>query len=118
MNTIQPYLNDFWNLLQEGFYSVNAVKGLVIALVAAIMLSGWKRLWVMALGATIIHEIATVMIPVVANHAAFRLPQIVQGPYWRHLLVLYVGYVIVIGVLYLVKAVVLSGGARTAKKHG
>jgi hypothetical protein len=120
MHAVQPYLNDAWNFLHQGFNNVNAVKGLIIALVAAVMLTGWKRLWAMALGAAIVDIIVGIMSPVISNHAAFRLPPLLGVPFWRHALTLYVGYVIAIAVFFFVRANLLSGGggAKKAAKHG
>ena len=120
MNAIHPYLNDAWNFLHQGFNSVNAVKGLIIALVAAVMLTSWKRLWPVALGAVIVDIIVSVMSPVISGHAAFRLPPLLGLPFWRHALALYVGYVIAIAVFFFIKANVLAGGGggKKAAKHG
>jgi hypothetical protein len=119
MELVQGYLNELLAFLREGFNHVNVVQGLVIALVASFLMPQWKRLWTMALGATVIHVIANVMIPVVANHAAFKLPQIVTLPFWRYALTLYVGYVIVIAVFFFVKSSVLGGGGhkKAAASH-
>jgi hypothetical protein len=115
MNTIQPYLNDTWAFLHEGFNNVNAVKGLIIALIAAVMMPGWNKLWAVALGATIMDELISVLMPVISQHAPFRLPQLLGLPFWRHVLVLYVGYVIVITALFFVRANVLNSGGKAAK---
>jgi len=117
MDMVHSYFNDLLAFLREGFNHVNVVQGLVIALVAAFLMPQWKRLWAIALGATIIHIIANVMIPVVAHHAAFKLPQIVTLPFWRYALTLYVGYVIVIAVFFFVKYSVLGGGRKAATSH-
>ena len=117
MNAIHPYLSDSWNFLHEGFNNVNVVKGLIIALVAAIMLSGWKRLWGVALGATLMDIIITVMTPVMAHQAAFRMPPLMSVPFWRHALALYLGYIIVIGVFFFVRTSFVGGGKKAAK-HG
>jgi len=117
METLQQYFNEAWDLLREGFNNVNAVKGLIIALVAAFMLPSWKKLWTIVLGAVVVHEIASVLIPVVANHAAFRLPPLVSIAFWRHALGLYAGYAVVIAAFFFVKKSMLSG-ASSAPKHG
>ena len=117
METLQQYFNEGWDLLREGFNNVNVVKGLIIALVAAFMLPNWKKLWTIVLGAVIVHVIASVLIPVVANHAAFRLPPLVNVSFWRHALGLYAGYTIVIAAFFFVKKNMLRGPS-SAPKHG
>ncbi|MEJ0043997.1 MAG: hypothetical protein WDM81_18075 [Rhizomicrobium sp.] len=52
MDQITHFLNVILNFLREGYDSVNAVEGLVIALVAAIIAPAWDRIWAVALGAT------------------------------------------------------------------
>jgi hypothetical protein len=108
MADVQHYLNIIWGFVHEGFNNVNAVEGLVIALVAAIVAPAWDRIWAVALGATLVHLIADVIIPVVARHAAFRLPPLLDFAYMRTAASLYVGYLIVIAVLMLIKRMFLT----------
>lgn len=107
METVQPYLNEVTTFFQSGFYSVNAVQGLLIAAIAAYYLHDWRRIVVIALGAVVVHAIIDVMIPILGGRGALRLPPLVELEYWRYLLKLYAGYLIVISVFYLVKKVVL-----------
>ncbi|HEY0300053.1 MAG TPA: hypothetical protein VGC36_01900 [Rhizomicrobium sp.] len=108
MDQITHFLNVILDFLREGFNNVNAVEGLVIALVAAIIAPAWDRVWAVALGATVVHLIADVLIPVIANHASFHLPPIMEYEYWRTALSLYVGYLIVISVLMFIKRMFLA----------
>jgi hypothetical protein len=112
MDQVQHFLNVILDFLREGFNNVNAVEGLVIALVAAIIAPAWDRVWAVALGATLVHRIADVLIPVIANHASFHLPQIMEFAYWRTTLSLYVGYLIVISILMFIKRMFLSPAAH------
>ena len=114
MDQVHHYLNIALAFLREGFNNVNAVEGLVIALVAAIVVPAWDRLWAVALGATIVHLIANVLIPVIANRTSFHLPPLLALPYWRTALSLYVGYLIVVGVLLFIKRMFLT---QTVKAH-
>jgi hypothetical protein len=50
------------------------------------------------------------MIPVLGRNAAFRLPPLVDVEYWRYLLALYIGFLIIIPVFYLVKIFLFRGG--------
>jgi hypothetical protein len=114
MDQVQHFLNVVLDFLREGFNHVNAVEGLVIALVAAIIAPAWDRVWAVALGATLVHLIANVLIPVIANHAAFHLPPLMDYSFWRTAISLFVGYLIVISVLMFIKRQFLSPPAKHA----
>jgi hypothetical protein len=109
---LHEFLAFFENGLREGFAHVNGALGLIIALVGAYMLHHWKRLWAVALGATLIHLIAEVMIPVLANQTRFALPNdLLQMSYWRTAAALYLGYLVVIMVFFVIKKTVLPKAA-------
>lgn len=110
MQTVQSYIDWIWEFFRVGFHDVNAILGLLIAIGAAYFLSKYNRIFVVALGALIFYVVAQVMIPVIANNGAFRLPPIVEGDYWRHLVAIYAGFLIIISVFYLVKKTVLKSG--------
>jgi uncharacterized membrane protein len=112
MDQIQHFLNVILSFLREGFDTVNAVEGLVIALVAAIVVPAWDRIWAVALGATLVNLIADVLIPVIARHAAFHLPPLLTFGFWRHAVALYIGYLIVIAVLMFIKRMFLAPAAH------
>jgi hypothetical protein len=114
MDTLQSLWNDIADYMQTGFHRINALQGLLIAIGAAYFLHKWTSVFVMAVGAVLVHVILDVMIPVLGNAAAFRLPPLVEAEYWRYLLTLYVGYLLVITVFYVIKRVLLQGGARHA----
>ncbi len=107
----QQLLNTIWAFFVSGFHQVNAVEGLVIALVAALLVPAWARLWTVALGATVVTLVLAVLIPVIAHHQAFRLPPInlLQVSYWEEALALFLGYVVVIGVFFFIKRLFLRG---------
>jgi len=112
MDQITHFLNVILDFLREGFNSVNAVEGLVIALIAAIIAPAWDRIWAVALGATLVNLIADVLIPVIARHASFRLPPVMEFGFWREAVALYVGYLIVIAILMFIKRMFLSPAAH------
>jgi hypothetical protein len=106
----QHMLNTIWDFFRAGFQTVNAVEGLVIALVAALLVPAWHRLWAVALGATIVNLVLDTLIPVVAYHQTFRLPpDLLEPAYWERALVLFVGYLVVIGVFFFIKRLFLRG---------
>jgi uncharacterized protein YacL len=115
MHDFQYYLNEIIDFLRtgfrDGFAHVNAILGLIIALVAAYLLPSWKRLWAVALGATVVHLIAEVMLPVLADRQTFRLPpDLVEMSYWRDAIALYLGYLVVIAVFFFIKKRILPSG--------
>lgn len=112
MDQVLHFLNVLLGFVREGFNTVNATEGLVIALIAAILAPAWKEIWAVALGATLVHLIADVLIPVVANHATLRLPPLLEFGYLRMAVSLYIGYLIVIAVLMVIKRTFLSSAAH------
>lgn len=104
MDALQPVLDFF----RQGFSTVNGVQGLIIALVAALLLPSWGRLIVFVIGATLVHLLVDILLPVIANNAALRLPDILAMPFWRYVAVLLAGYLIVISVLALLKRLLLK----------
>ena len=109
MPEVQPYIDWIWEYFRTGFNDVNAVLGLLIAIGAAYLLGRYSRILVVALGAVVFYVVAQVMIPVIANNAAFRLPPLVEGAYWQQLVALYAGFILVITVFYIVKRTLLRG---------
>ena len=100
MEWLQHIVSGVNDYMQTGFYKVNAGQGLLIAIVAAYFMPAWSRLFVIALGATLVHVIFDVMIPVLGRNAAFRLPPLVDIEYWRYVLALYIGFLIIIPVFF------------------
>lgn len=96
------------DFMRAGFDSVNAVQGLIIAFVAALIMPGWNRLLVFTVAATVVHVITDVLLPVVSGGAALRLPPVLEGPFWREVGFLLVGYLIIIALLFLVRRVILK----------
>jgi len=105
-------VNATWDFFREGFNQVNAVEGLVIALIAALFVPAWSRVWAVALGATLVTVILNVMLPVLADHATFHLPPLMEPAFWRFMAVLFVGYLIVIGVFFFLKRLFLRETAH------
>jgi hypothetical protein len=98
---------ELWNSLtsytQAGFHEINAIQGLLIAIIAALMLHRWAGVFAIAVGATLTHLFVDVLLPVLSDGAPFRLPNLVEVAYWRYALTLYLGYIVVISVFYILK---------------
>ncbi|HXZ67403.1 MAG TPA: hypothetical protein VEH07_02340 [Alphaproteobacteria bacterium] len=119
MDRLQPYLNDARVYLVEaldfahrGFLHVNVVLGLLIAVIAAFMLTSYRLRPVIAttIGATLAFIVAQVLVPVIDHGAAFKLPDIMVANFWREMALLAVGLFITITVFYIVKRTVLPRG--------
>lgn len=102
------FLEQFLSLAREGFAEVNAVLGLLLAVVSALILSKWSRLLFVAAGAVIAHVVLERLAPVIAEVGGFHLPPLLEAHFWREVGVLFVGYLVVIGILFAIKRVVIK----------
>ncbi|MBU6298085.1 MAG: hypothetical protein KGJ79_06445 [Alphaproteobacteria bacterium] len=112
MDQLIHYLNEALDFFRKGFAHVNAILGLIIALFAAFQLSSWKKLWEIALAATLVHIAALVLIPVIDHSAPLRLPPLMDLSFWRDTLAVYVGYIIIIAVFFFMRTRLLKGGGH------
>jgi hypothetical protein len=122
MEQVSPYLHDiiyfFKDGFREGFAHVNGALGLLIALYAAYQLTEWRRIWAVALGATLAHLIAVVLLPVLVNEGSFKLPpDLLEVSYWKTAAALFLGYLIAIAVFFALKTQFLSKGSASAAHH-
>ncbi|HVU21762.1 MAG TPA: hypothetical protein VHE09_13605 [Rhizomicrobium sp.] len=122
MENVSVYLHDilyfFKDGFREGFAHVNGALGLLIALYAAYQLSEWKRIWAVALGATLAHLVAVIILPVLVNEGSFRLPpDLLELSYWKTAAALYLGYLIAIAVFFALKTSFLAKGGASAAHH-
>ena len=104
----QHLVNMTWDFFREGFNQVNALEGLIIALIAVLFVPAWKQVITVALGATLATIIINALLPVLADNARFRLPPLTEPSFWHFVAVLFVGYLIVIGVFFFLKRLFLS----------
>lgn len=102
-------VQDVLAFAREGFYQVNAVQGLVVAVLAALSMSQWSRIFVVAAGAVVAHVALDVLSPVFAEVGPLRLPDVLSPYFWRYLGLLFAGYVVAVGILFAVKRVVVKG---------
>lgn len=111
MDQLMAFLGEAYALAQTGFEGVNQVAGLIIALIAAVLMSGWRALWRMALGAAVVHVIIGTLLPVLQG-GTFRLPDVLAGSFWLMLLALFIGYAVVIALFFFVKRLLTRGGGH------
>lgn len=93
---------------REGFAEVNAVLGLLVAVVAALMMTAWARLPFIAVGAALAHIVLESLAPVIAESGGFHLPPLLEPHFWRYAGVLFVGYLIVVAILFAIKRLVFK----------
>lgn len=99
--------------LREGFANINNPKGLLIALAATIFMSSWRQWIPVALVATVIHIAIDRLAPVLAGAGgAVTLPPLMEEAFWTQTLVLFLGFLVIIGVFYLLKSLVFRKQAH------
>jgi hypothetical protein len=117
MAQVTHYLNEILEFFRVGFTHVNAMLGLLIALFATYQMGKWQQIWASSLGATVIHVIAMVLVPMIDHNAPFHLPPLLDLGFWRDTAALFVGYVVAIAALFFVKSTVLARSAPAAAHH-
>jgi hypothetical protein len=113
MDQVNEYVAQAVGALQSGFLKINEPQGLVIALIAAILVSSWRNWIPMAV-------LATAVLIVVKNISTFQsghLPDFTQSAFWTQALGYLLGYRVIIAVFFMVKSMMFKGGAKTAKAH-
>ena len=115
-------LQQIWGLFQSvialadsGFDGVNQVVGLVIAAIAALVMTHWRGLWATALGATVAHLLVGMVKPLL-DGGALVLPDILTGAFWIAGLALFLGYAIVIAIFFFIKSL-LTGSLFRRQSH-
>ena len=115
-DSIGAFLGGIFGLAQGGFDGVNQVTGLLIAIIAALLMPAWSRLWATALGAALVHVAIGVLRPVL-DGGAFVLPNLLTLGFWMSVLALFLGYAIVIAVFFLIKSLVTGGVGHRRHAH-
>ena len=117
---MQAYLDQAVQILREGFAQINDPKGLIIALAATIFLRSWKQWIPAAIVAVLIHVAIEHFAPMLAGQTAIALPPLMEAPFWNRVGVLLVGYLVVIGIFFFVKRILMTaagGAGGKAKAH-
>jgi hypothetical protein len=108
-DSIGAFLTGVFGLAQGGFDSVNQIVGLLIAVIAALMMTAWSRLWATALGAALVHILIGVVRPML-DGGALVLPNLLSLTFWMTVLALFLGYAIVIAVFFFIKSLFVGRG--------
>jgi hypothetical protein len=104
-----PFLTDIWGAFRAGFYEVNNGTGILIAFVAAYMMSGYRQIGVAVLGAVVAVQAWWFL-----QNGLRQLPPLVELSFWLKMLQMSLGFLITISVFYaaiqLFNAIFNSGG--------
>ncbi|HAC60384.1 hypothetical protein [Parvibaculum sp.] len=104
----QEYLNEALAWARMGFDTVNSIQGLIIALIAAILMSRYNRVVVYAVGATLVHELVNIGRNFYAG-AANPLPDYLDVEVLKLVAIRFIGYLIAISLIYLVRRLFFRG---------
>jgi hypothetical protein len=103
---LTEYLNEAMALASQGFDTVNSIQGLVIAVIAAGMMRSYGQIIVYAIGATVIHEIVTI-VRHIAMHDGTPMPNFADPAELKLIAIRLVGYFVAITVIYLIRRVLI-----------
>jgi hypothetical protein len=115
-DSIGAFLATIFGLAQGGFDSVNQIMGLLIAVIAALLMPAWSRLWATALGAALVHVAIGVIRPML-DGGALVLPDLLSLTFWMTVLALFLGYAIVIAVFFFIKSLFTGGLGHRRHAH-
>lgn len=108
MENVMQYVQPVLDFFAAGFNQVNAVQGIIIGVLAAFVLRQYSRILVIGFVATLIHLIVDTALPVIRG-AELKLPPLADVEWWKYVLLLYVGYLVVITVFYILKRILIRG---------
>lgn len=99
--------------LRAGFANINNPKGLLIALAAVVFMGSWKQWLPLSLVALVIHIAIDQLQPALSgNGGDVRLPELLSEAFWTQALVLFLGYLVIIGVFYFAKSLIFRKPAH------
>ena len=105
---LTEYMNEALALGRQGFNTVSSVQGIIIAVIAAAVMRSYGQIIGWALGATIIHEIVTIARHAIA-HEGVVIPDFTNIEVLKLIAVRFVGYLVAISLIYLVRRVLMRG---------
>ncbi|HYD88305.1 MAG TPA: hypothetical protein VEA80_12580 [Vitreimonas sp.] len=120
METVTSYIQPVLDFMREGYAQLNAnpAKALLIALAATVFLQNWKQWLPIGVVAVVAHKLIELLAPMLAGSSGgLELPQVVEPAFWIELASIYIGYLILIGVLFFLKRMFLKAAPAKAKAH-
>lgn len=112
MDSIMGFLRSAYEFVHAGFADVKSqVMALVIALLAAVLMTAWGRVIFVAIGAAVVHVLVQAVMPL-AQGGKLTIPDIMAMPFWSSFGGLAVGYLILISIFFFLKHNVFKVGGR------
>ena len=115
-DSLGAFLTGLFGLAQGGFDTVNQVSGLIIAVIAAMMMPAWSRLWATSLGAAFVFILVGLVRPML-DGGAFVMPPLLTLGFWMMVLALFLGFAVIIAVLFFIKSLFTGGLGRRRHAH-
>ena len=113
-DSIGAFLTGVFGLAQGGFDTINQVTGLIIAVIATFMMPAWSRLWATSLGAAFVFILVDLARPML-DGGAFVMPALLTMGFWMMVLALFLGFAVVIAVMFFIKSLFVGRGHGHSK---
>jgi hypothetical protein len=108
MGTLDHLWNQFWDIFRHGFAHIsNPIAGVFIALIGGLMAQTLFSIFIISGLAVALHVAAEAVLPMVLDHKPFLLPKL-DNAFGQYALTLYIGYFVVILVIFAVKRIFAS----------
>ena len=114
-DSIGAFLSGMFGLAQGGFDTINQVTGLIIAVIATFMMPAWSRLWATSLGAAFVFILVDLVRPIL-DGGAFVMPALLTMGFWMMVLALFLGFAVVIAVMFFIKSLFVGRGHGHSKR--
>ncbi len=101
-------VNEAIALGHQGFGTVDSVQGIVIAVIAAALMRRYGQIIFFAVAATIIHEIVTIGRGTMGG-GTIAIPDFTNIEVLKVMGIRFVGYLIAISLVYLVRRILMRG---------
>lgn len=109
LDTLGGYFNPILEYFRNGFATVNAAQGLVVALVAVILMRKWGHLLIATFVSAIVYVFVEHFWKVFVDKSLpFGMPPVLEAFFWQRFGAVFVGLLVIIAMFYAVKSV-LSG---------
>ena len=100
--------NQFWEIFRHGFAHIsNPIVGVFIALIGGLMARTLFSIFIISALAVVLHVAAEAAMPVLLDHKPFLMPKF-DNAFSQYALALYIGYFVVILVIFGVKKLFAS----------
>lgn len=105
---LNEIVNEVIALGHQGFGTVDSVQGIIIAVIAAALMRRYGQIIFYAIVATIIHEVVNIGRGTMAG-GALALPDFTNMEVLKLIGIRFVGYLVAISLIYVIRRVVMRG---------